>query len=186
VKQLLWEAGGWTGWHWPFPASHAVTRSPITWLMNLEVLQLTSVPTSTELPLPKEGGSRFHRIIGVCLQTYTASLVASSSSCDSLLVEIKCINVRRNTTVFSNCWRNQLHVSALFRVGHHQVDTRISEKTHTTMWTSRIGERDLVLQCLGRYVAVYRMWNLRWLRLCRVLFSFDTWAGVVFGSCLYT
>jgi hypothetical protein len=47
-----------------------------------------------------------------------------------VLVEIKCINVRRNTTVFSNCWRNQLHVSALLWVGHHQVETRISEKTH--------------------------------------------------------
>jgi hypothetical protein len=30
-------------------------------------------------------------------------LVASSPLCDSILVEIKCINVRRNTTVFSNC-----------------------------------------------------------------------------------
>jgi hypothetical protein len=40
-------------------------------------------------------------------------LVASSLLCDSILVEIKCINVRRNTTVFSNCWRKQLHVWAL-------------------------------------------------------------------------
>jgi hypothetical protein len=58
------------------------------------------------------------------------SLVVSSLLCDSILVEIKCISVRRNTTVFSNCWRNQLHVSALFWVGHHQVGTRISEETH--------------------------------------------------------
>jgi hypothetical protein len=91
-----------------------------------------------------------------------------------------CVYGRRNTTVFSSCFRNQLyfcsldhaflnyderktneiyfqseidiiniwftlkinfvglsfiinqlHVSALFRVGHHQVETRISEKTHT-------------------------------------------------------
>jgi hypothetical protein len=49
----------------------------------------------------------------------------------SEIVEIKCINVRRNTTVFSNCRRKQLHVSALFWVGHHQVENRISEKTHT-------------------------------------------------------
>jgi hypothetical protein len=28
---------------------------------------------------------------------------ASSPLCDSILVEIKCINVRRNTTVFLNC-----------------------------------------------------------------------------------
>jgi hypothetical protein len=34
-----------------------------------------------------------------------------------LLVEIICINVRSNTTVFSNCLRNQLHVSALFLGG---------------------------------------------------------------------
>jgi lysophospholipid acyltransferase (LPLAT)-like uncharacterized protein len=36
----------------------------------------------------------------------------------------KCINVRRNTTVFSNCWRNQLHVSAFFWVSQHQVETQ--------------------------------------------------------------
>jgi hypothetical protein len=58
------------------------------------------------------------------------SLVASSLLCDSILVEIKCINVHRNTTVFSNCWRKLLHVSALFCVGDHQVETRISETTH--------------------------------------------------------
>jgi hypothetical protein len=40
-------------------------------------------------------------------------LVASSLLCDSILVEIKCINVCCNTTVFSNCWRKLLHVSAL-------------------------------------------------------------------------
>jgi hypothetical protein len=38
--------------------------------------------------------------------------VAPSPLCNSILVEIKCINIRRKTTVFSNCWRNQLHVSA--------------------------------------------------------------------------
>jgi hypothetical protein len=48
----------------------------------------------------------------------------------SVLVEIKCINVRHNTTVFLNCWRTQLHVSALLWVGHNQVETRISEKTY--------------------------------------------------------
>jgi hypothetical protein len=34
--------------------------------------------------------------------------------------------------------------------------------------TSRMGKRDLVLQCLGRCVAIYiyGMWNLLWLRLC--------------------
>jgi hypothetical protein len=65
--------------------------------------------------------------------------------CDSIIVEIKCINVRRNTTVFSNCWRKQLHVSALFWLGHHQVEIRISENSHilqcglqpTCRWTHR-------------------------------------------------
>jgi hypothetical protein len=42
-----------------------------------------------------------------------------------LLVEIKCIyilvNVRRNTIVFSNSWRKQLHVSTLFCVGHQVI-----------------------------------------------------------------
>jgi hypothetical protein len=58
------------------------------------------------------------------------TLVASSPLCDSILVENKCINICHDTTVFSNCWRNQLHVLALLWVGHHQVETRISEKTH--------------------------------------------------------
>jgi hypothetical protein len=46
-------------------------------------------------------------------------LVAPSPLCDSMLVEIKCINVRRNTTVFLNFLRKQLRVSALFWGGHH-------------------------------------------------------------------
>jgi hypothetical protein len=66
----------------------------------------------------------------------------SFSLFDSMLVETKYINVRRNTTVFSNCWRNLLHVSALFWLGHHQVETGISEKTrfpnswcpHCSIW----------------------------------------------------
>jgi hypothetical protein len=36
---------------------------------ELKVLQLTSAPTSTELPLPKDAGSMFHRIVGVCLHS---------------------------------------------------------------------------------------------------------------------
>jgi hypothetical protein len=78
------------------------------------------------------------------------SLVASSLLCDSIIVEIRCVNVRRNTTVFSNCWRKQLHVSALFWVGHHQVETRISEKTH-------------ILQCghqeWGNEISFYNVWG---------------------------
>jgi hypothetical protein len=31
----------------------------------------------------------------------------------------------------------------------------IGENSYTTMWTSRMRERDLVLQCLGRCVAIY-------------------------------
>jgi hypothetical protein len=62
----------------------------------------------------------------------------SSPLCDSMLVGIKWINVRRNTAVFSNCWRKQLHVSALFWVGHHQVETGISEKTNILQWGNEI------------------------------------------------
>jgi hypothetical protein len=58
------------------------------------------------------------------LNRWTRSLVVLSPLCDSILVEIKCINVHRYITVFSNCWKNQLHVSALFWVGHRQVETR--------------------------------------------------------------
>jgi hypothetical protein len=36
---------------------------------ELKVLKLTSAPTSTELPHPKDGGSMLHRIVGVCLQS---------------------------------------------------------------------------------------------------------------------
>jgi hypothetical protein len=43
-----------------------------------------------------------------------------SNECSSavfiVLVENKWMNVHRNTTVFSNCWRKQLYVSALFWV----------------------------------------------------------------------
>jgi hypothetical protein len=77
-------------------------------------------------------------------------LVASPLLCDSIPVEFKCVNVCRNTTVFWNCWRNQLHVSALFWVGHHQADTRISEKTH-------------ILQCghqeRGNEISIYNVWE---------------------------
>jgi hypothetical protein len=71
-------------------------------------------------------------------------------SCDLKLVEIKCINFHHNTTVFSNCWRNQLHVSALFWMGHHQVETRISEKAH-------------IIQCghqeWGNEISFYNVWG---------------------------
>jgi hypothetical protein len=36
-------------------------------------------------------------------QDRQCTLVASSPLCGSMLVDINCINVRRNTTVFSNC-----------------------------------------------------------------------------------
>jgi hypothetical protein len=82
--------------------------------------------------------------------------VASPPLCNSILVEIKPINVCRNTTVFSNCWRNQLHVSALFWVGHHQVETRILEKTH-------------ILQCghqeWGNEISFY---NVSWCPHCSI------------------
>jgi hypothetical protein len=45
--------------------------------------------------------------------------------------------------------KNQLHVSALFWVGHHQVETRISEKTN-------------ILQCghqeWGKEISFYNVW----------------------------
>jgi hypothetical protein len=77
--------------------------------------------------------------------------VASSPLCDSILVEIKCINVRRNTTfIFKLLKKKQLHVSALFWVGHHQVETRILEKAH-------------ILQCghqeWGNEISFYNVWG---------------------------
>jgi hypothetical protein len=39
---------------------------------------------------------------------------------------------------FSHCWRKQLHISALFWVGHHQVESRISEKTHINLISTSI------------------------------------------------
>jgi hypothetical protein len=45
---------------------------------------------------------------------------------------------------------NKLHVSALFWVGHHQVETGISEKTH-------------ILQCghqeWGNEISFYNVWG---------------------------
>jgi hypothetical protein len=79
------------------------------------------------------------------LHHYKRSAIARE--CTVYLAEIKCINVRRNTTVFSNCWRKQLHVSALFWVGHHQVETRISENSQTFR---RRGTLDLAFH-ISRY-----------------------------------
>jgi ribosomal protein S27E len=55
--------------------------------------------------------------------------VVSSLLCDSMLVKIKCINVRRNTTVFSNCKKTTTCFGP-FLGGPYQVETRISETTH--------------------------------------------------------
>jgi hypothetical protein len=106
--------------------------------------------------------------------------------CYAVLAEIKWINVHRNTTVFSICWRKQLHVSALFWVGHHQVETRTSGKTHILQcghqaWGMRSHFTMFGEECSYIYVRcglcdVYDF-------ICRVLCKFiDTWAGVVFWT----
>jgi hypothetical protein len=78
------------------------------------------------------------------------NVLKTDSNERSKLVEIKCVYGRRNTTVFSNCWRNQLRVSALLGVGHHHVDSRISEESYT-------------LQCAhpewGNYISFYNIWG---------------------------
>jgi hypothetical protein len=86
-------------------------------------------------------------------------MVASSPLCDPILVENECVCDRRNTTVFSNCWRNKLHVSALFWWAIIRLKLEYLRKlTHYNMdYTSRVGERDLILQMLGRCLPIY-MW----------------------------
>jgi hypothetical protein len=106
--------------------------------------------------------SQFGSVIETC---NSSSLVASSPLCDSILVEIKCINICCNTAVFSNCWRKLLHVLALFWVGHHQVETRISEKLIYYNVDIKNGERDLVLQCLARGVAIYTRFHIAYILL---------------------
>jgi hypothetical protein len=52
-------------------------------------------------------------------------------------------------------------------------------------YTSRMGERDLVLQWLGRCIAMYTRCGIcgSYDFICRVFCRFvDMWAGVVFGS----
>jgi hypothetical protein len=107
-----------------------------------------------------------------------------------MLVEIKWINVRRNTTVFSNRWWKQLHVSALFWLGHLQIETRISEKTHVLQcghqaWGTRsrftmFGEEcSYILYTRCGICEVYDF-------ICRVFCKMsDTWAGVVFERCFW-
>jgi hypothetical protein len=53
--------------------------------------------------------------------------VASSPLCDSIPVEIKCINVRRNKTIFK-LLKKSTTCFGPFLGGHHQVEARISEK----------------------------------------------------------
>jgi hypothetical protein len=94
-----------------------------------------------------------------------AEKTSSELSTVSLLVEIKCINVRRNTTVFSNCWR-KLHVSALFWVGHHQVEIRIWEKTHIIQCGHQEWGNEISFYMFGEVCSyIDAMWNQRWLRL---------------------
>jgi hypothetical protein len=74
------------------------------------------------------------------------------SNWGEVLVEIKCVCDRRNTTVFSNCWRNQLHVSSLFWVGHYQVETRMFEKTYKR-------QRGLYIKSGGNEISFYSCWG---------------------------
>jgi hypothetical protein len=82
------------------------------------------------------------------------------------LVEIKWINVHRNTTVFSNFLRKQLHVLVLFWVGHHQVETRISVKTHTLQCGHQAWEMRSRFTMFGEECSyIYAIWTLWCLRL---------------------
>jgi hypothetical protein len=81
-----------------------------------------------------------------------------------ILVEIKCVYGHHNTTVFSNYWRNQLHVFALFWVGQHQVETRISKKTHTLqcgLYIKNGGTRSRFTMFGEVFSYMYAMWNVR-------------------------
>jgi hypothetical protein len=93
----------------------------------------------SELNINTELYSVFMRILPLC-----------NVKGGTFLVESNCINVRLNTTVFSNYWRNQLQVLTLFWVGHHQVETRIWEKTR-------------ILQCghqeWGNEISFYNVWG---------------------------
>jgi hypothetical protein len=52
------------------------------------------------------------------------------------------------TQLYFQIVEEQLHVSALFWVGHHQVETRFRRKLIYYNVDIKRGERDLVLQCL--------------------------------------
>jgi hypothetical protein len=90
-----------------------ITKSSLSNLPNSRVIFSLFVPISswasyyTAYPvciLPLMWDSDFHTLTKQPVQLYIMSLVASSPLCDSIIVEIRRINVRRNTTVFSNCW----------------------------------------------------------------------------------
>jgi hypothetical protein len=54
------------------------------------------------------------------------------------LVENECVNGSLNTTIFGNISENQLHVSAPYWVGHHQVETRNNRENHTNIFVLRL------------------------------------------------
>jgi hypothetical protein len=72
-----------------------------------------------------------------------------------MLVEIKYINVRRNTTIFQIVEEN----SYMFRPcsGLAIIGLRPENRRKLIYYNVDVkhGERDLVLQCLGRSVAIY-------------------------------
>jgi hypothetical protein len=72
-----------------------------------------------------------------------------------MVVEIKCINVRRNTTVF----KIVEEINCMFRAfsGWAIIMLRLEDRRKLIYYNVDIkhGERNLVLQCLGRSVAIY-------------------------------
>jgi hypothetical protein len=57
----------------------------------------------TAIMLTHSGSSAVNIYTQTTHRTKPWALVAPSPLCNSILVEIKCINIRRKTTVFSNC-----------------------------------------------------------------------------------
>jgi hypothetical protein len=88
-------------------------------------------------------------------RVFKMSLVVSSLLFNIILVEIKFINVRCNTIVFQIVEE----INYMFRLFSGWVIIRLrleyGKKNSYYNVDIKHGERDLVLQCLGRSVAIY-------------------------------